>query len=51
MLEESEDDFFAKESNSKFHHVAVNHLAVTGLFDSADLVTRMWSLPERTLET
>jgi len=43
VLEESEDDLFSKESNSKFHHVAVNHVTPKGLFDvENDTATRSW---------
>ena len=50
-MEETEDDIFAKECNSKFHHVAVNHLAPKGLFDSNDAsATKCWAPVEDTME-
>jgi len=51
VLEETEDDIFTKECNSKFHHVAVNHLAPKGLFDSNDAsATKCWATVEDTME-
>jgi len=52
VLEESEDDLFSKESNSKFHHVAVNHVTPKGLFDfDNDTATRSWLPTDFNMET
>ena len=54
VLEETEDDVFAKESNSKFRHVAMNHVAPKGLFDFEESnnisATRCWAADFATLE-
>lgn len=56
VLEETEDDIFAKESKSKFHHVAMNHVTPKGLFADDDAnddevsATKCWAAHFATME-
>lgn len=62
VLEETEDEVFSKESNSKFRHVAMNHVAPKGLFglsagvsnpdenDEDSSATKCWAANFATME-